>query len=57
VALRFGPARVRERLCHPGAKRIMTTPIVIGWAKQLVVKRYQDPHPYPAHVVFAGPRL
>ena len=35
-------------------KRIMTNAHVISWAKQLLVKRYQDPRPYAARVVFVG---
>ena len=35
-------------------KRIMTNAHVVSWAKQLLVKRYQDPRPYAARVVFVG---
>ena len=33
-------------------KRIMTNAHVVSWARQLYVKRYQDPRPYPAKVSF-----
>jgi S1-C subfamily serine protease len=32
----------------------MTNAHVVSWAKQIVVRRYQDPRPYPAKVVFIG---
>ncbi len=35
-------------------KRIMTNAHVISWAKEVLVHRYQDPHPYLAKVKFAG---
>jgi len=35
-------------------KRIMTNAHVIGWGKQILVKRYQDPRPYRAHVAFVS---
>ena len=35
-------------------KKIMTNAHVISWAKQIQVKRYQDPRPYNAHVAFVG---
>jgi S1-C subfamily serine protease len=35
-------------------KRIMTNAHVVNWAKQIVVRRYQDPRPYLAEVEFAG---
>jgi S1-C subfamily serine protease len=35
-------------------KRIMTNAHVVSWAKQVLVRRYQDPRPYPARVVFIG---
>ena len=35
-------------------KKIMTNAHVVSWAKQIHVKRYQDPRPYPAHVSFIG---
>ncbi len=33
-------------------KRIMTNAHVVSWAKQVQVRRYQDPRPYLARVVF-----
>ena len=35
-------------------RRIMTNAHVVSWARQLMVKRYQDPRPYLARVVFVG---
>ena len=35
-------------------KRIMTNAHVIAWAKQILVRRYQDPRPYQARVAFVG---
>ena len=35
-------------------KRVMTNAHVISWAKQIIVHRYQDPHPYVAEVEFVG---
>ena len=35
-------------------RRIMTNAHVVSWARQLMVKRYQDPRPYAARVVFVG---
>jgi S1-C subfamily serine protease len=35
-------------------KRIMTNAHVVSWAKQIHVKRYQDPRPYLARVEFVG---
>jgi S1-C subfamily serine protease len=35
-------------------KRVMTNAHVISWAKQIIVRRYQDPHPYVAEVEFVG---
>ncbi len=35
-------------------RRIVTNAHVVSWARQLMVKRYQDPHPYAARVVFVG---
>ncbi len=35
-------------------RRIMTNAHVVSWARQLMVKRYQDPRPYLAKVVFVG---
>ncbi|MCU0792144.1 MAG: serine protease [Opitutaceae bacterium] len=34
--------------------RILTNAHVIAWAKQILVRRYQDPQLLPARVVFAG---
>ena len=35
-------------------RRIMTNAHVVSWARQLMVKRYQDPRPYLARVVFVA---
>jgi S1-C subfamily serine protease len=35
-------------------KKIMTNAHVIGWGKQILVKRYQDPRPYRARVAFVS---
>jgi S1-C subfamily serine protease len=35
-------------------KRIMTNAHVISWGRQLLVHRFQDPHPYIAHVTFVA---
>ncbi len=35
-------------------KRIMSNAHVVSWAKQILVKRYQDPRLYTARVVFVG---
>jgi S1-C subfamily serine protease len=35
-------------------KRIMTNAHVVSWARQILVKRYQDPRPCMARVVFIG---
>jgi S1-C subfamily serine protease len=35
-------------------KRIMTNAHVISWARQIIVRRYQDPRPYQAEVEFVG---
>lgn len=35
-------------------KRIMTNAHVVSWGRQILVKRYQDPRPYNARVVFIG---
>jgi S1-C subfamily serine protease len=35
-------------------KRIMTNAHVVSWAKQVLVRRYQDPQPYLARVIFIG---
>ena len=32
-------------------KRIMTNAHVVSWARQVIVRRYQDPHPYNAVVL------
>jgi S1-C subfamily serine protease len=33
-------------------KKIMTNAHVVSWGRQIVVHRYQDPHPYLAHVTY-----
>lgn len=35
-------------------KRIMTNAHVVSWARQITVRRYQDPRPYNAKVQFIG---
>ncbi len=35
-------------------RRIMTNAHVVSWAKQILVRRYQDPRPYPAKVKYIG---
>lgn len=35
-------------------KRIMTNAHVVSWAKQIIVRRYQDPRPYVAEVEYVG---
>jgi S1-C subfamily serine protease len=35
-------------------KRIMSNAHVVAWAKQIIVRRYQDPRPYVAQVEYAG---
>jgi S1-C subfamily serine protease len=35
-------------------KRIVTNAHVVSWAKQIIVRRYQDPRPYRARVAFVG---
>ena len=35
-------------------KRIMTNAHVVSWGKQIIVRRYQDPRPYPAEVEYVG---
>jgi S1-C subfamily serine protease len=35
-------------------KRILTNAHVVSWARQILVRRYQDPRPYVAHVDFIG---
>lgn len=35
-------------------KRIMTNAHVVAWARQILVKRHQDPRPYAAKVSFVG---
>ena len=34
--------------------RIMTNAHVVSWSKRLLVRRYQDPHPYPAEIEYIG---
>ena len=33
-------------------KRIMTNAHVVSWARQILIKRYQDPRPYAARILF-----
>ncbi len=35
-------------------KRIMTNAHVVSWARQIIVRRYQDPKPYVAEIEFVG---
>jgi S1-C subfamily serine protease len=35
-------------------KRIMTNAHVVSWARQIIVRRYQDPRPYVAEVEYVG---
>lgn len=35
-------------------KRIVTNAHVVSWAREVVVRRYQDPHPYLAEVEYIG---
>ncbi|HYR43239.1 MAG TPA: trypsin-like peptidase domain-containing protein [Terriglobia bacterium] len=35
-------------------KRIMTNAHVVSWARQVIVHRYQDPHPYVAEIEFVA---
>lgn len=35
-------------------RRIMTNAHVVSWAKQVIVRRYQDPRPYVAEVEYVG---
>lgn len=35
-------------------RKIMTNAHVVAWAKQVLVRRYQDPRPYQARVAFVG---
>ena len=35
-------------------KRIMTNAHVVGWGREIVVRRYQDPKPYVAKVEYVG---
>lgn len=35
-------------------RRIMTNAHVVAWAKQILVRRYQDPRPYQARVAYVG---
>jgi S1-C subfamily serine protease len=34
--------------------RIMTNAHVVSWAKQILIRRYQDPKPYPAEIEYIG---
>lgn len=34
--------------------RIMTNAHVVSWAKQILIRRYQDPKPYPAEIEYVG---
>jgi S1-C subfamily serine protease len=36
-------------------KRILTNAHVVEWPRQILVRRYQDPRPYIAHVKYLGP--
>lgn len=36
-------------------KKIVTNAHVVDWPRQILVRRYQDPRPYPAHVKFLAP--
>jgi S1-C subfamily serine protease len=38
----------------PKGRRIMTNAHVISWARQVLVRRFQDPRPFQAEVEFAG---
>jgi S1-C subfamily serine protease len=35
-------------------KKIMTNAHVVSWARQLLVHKFQDPHPYAAHVTYVA---
>jgi S1-C subfamily serine protease len=35
-------------------KRIMTNAHVVSWARQIIVRRYQDPQPYIAEIEYVG---
>jgi len=35
-------------------KRIMTNAHVVSWGRQIIVRKYQDPHPYVAEVEYVG---
>ncbi len=35
-------------------KKIMTNAHVVSWARQILIRRYQDPRPYAARVLFVG---
>ena len=35
-------------------KKIMTNAHVVSWARQILIRRYQDPRPYVARVLFVG---
>jgi len=34
--------------------RVMTNAHVVSWSKQILIRRYQDPKPYPAEIEFIG---
>ncbi len=34
--------------------RVMTNAHVVSWSKQILVRRYQDPKPYPAEIEYIG---
>lgn len=38
----------------PKGRRIMTNAHVISWARQILVRRFQDPRPFQAELEFAG---
>src|SRR6478609_9666183 len=35
-------------------KRIMTNAHVVSWARQIIVRRFQDPQPYVAEIEYVG---
>ncbi len=35
-------------------KRIMTNAHVVSWGRQIIVRRYQDPRPYPAEIEYVA---
>jgi S1-C subfamily serine protease len=35
-------------------KKIMTNAHVVSWARQLIIHKFQDPRPYPAHVTYVA---